>query len=165
MDCVRPYQPELASTFGEVNDVEMLSRIVSSPSHMGKDRIKASAIPNSHIRTGLSLVRMGFLPKRQFDEIAYAISATLGNANVPAGVIQASAGALRAFLDATGEEALCIFDDATRESEIMPENMAHSIAIQKFDYTEDQIVGIKTELMEVVFTQMIKLESLTHPDS
>lgn len=177
MECIRPYMPEAISPFGDVQDSEILSRVVSSPEHIKKKtkganeeeaplEIKASAIPNSHLKkTGLSLVRMGLLPKADFEAIARAISGSIkGGGNVPAGVLQATAEALRSFQDANGNLALCVFDDATNEKDEMPKNDAHAITIQRREYSDAEILAIKTELMEKIFLELIPMDQIQHPD-
>jgi hypothetical protein len=161
VECIRPNAPEIVSVFGEVVDGERLARIVTSPNHVGKHGIKASAIPNGHLRnSGLSLTRLGHLDKSTFDEIANAISATLNGE--AAGVICATSDDLRNFRDESDSAVLCVFDDATKATEKIPENQAHAIAIAGRTLSDEEIIEIKTELMESVFGELVSLDCLEH---
>ena len=152
------------STFGFVLDTEMVARIVSS-SHIGKNGVKASVIPNAHLReSGLSLFRMGYLAKAQFDSLAFAISASIPpGTSTTVGVILASASELRGFLDESGRPSICLFDEPTIGAGDFPENPAHAVAIAAEEYADDEIIKIKTELLAGVFGQLIPLNKLAHP--
>lgn len=157
---------QMESPYGPVGDEEVVSRVVSNPHHIGKSSIKASVIPNSHISgSGLSVVRMGILPQGKFEEIARAISALIPKVeNTPAGVILAKVLDIRSYRDSHERQALEVYDDPLpEEKDKMPENLAHALILQLHEYTEEDIVEIKTELMDSVFSKLVKLEDLRHP--
>lgn len=168
MDQRCKWKPEFESCFGPVQDNEVLSRVVSSPEHISKrdGKVKLSAFPNSHFKNGLSVIRMGLLGKDHFDSIAHAISSTIQTKkeqNVPAGVMQAEARVVRSFPDLNGSQALCVHDDHQQKTDVMPVNPAHAVIIQAEDYSDEEIIRIKSELMCQVFGDLIPLDELTHP--
>lgn len=159
--CPKDYVPH--SLLGFVMDTEQVARIVSS-SHIGAKGVKASVISNSQLKdSGVSLFRMGFLAKAQFDTLASAVSASIPpGTNTTAGVILASAANLRQFLDKFDKPGLCLYDDPTDSTDTVPENPAHAIAVAAEQYADDEIIRIKTELMRSVFGQLVPLDKLDH---
>lgn len=152
------------SPFGPVHPNEVVTRVVSNPIHIGKEGVKASAIPNGHLLSGLSVNRMGLLSKIEFENIANFISSSIPpGTHKPAGVLQATVTDILAFVDFKEDQALCVFDDP-EEGPSPPKNDAHAVVIVAEVYDEAEIVRIKTELLDNVFTRhLVFLSDLTHP--
>lgn len=161
-DCVRPQPPELVSIFGPVGSSEVLARIVANPQHIGKNGVKASVIPPTHLRKGLSVIRVGFLCRKPFEEITSAIAANLSG-NTIAGFLLTTAEGVRSFQDINGNLALCVFDDATERTEEVPENQAHAIICTRRDYSDEELLALKTEMMECLFSGWVELLPSVHP--
>ncbi|WP_124253834.1 hypothetical protein [Cereibacter sphaeroides] len=142
----------------------MVARIVSNPVHIGKKGVKASVIPNAHLREkGLSLVRLGILVKDEFEAIARAISASIPPGdNGFAGVISANAADIRGLLDYQKLPAICLFDDPVPSDGDIPANAAHATALAAESYPEDEIVRIKSELMSSVFGRLTPPDQIEH---
>ena len=160
-----PWIPLTDSMYGRPEDSESIARVVSNPFHFRNNgTVKPSAIPNSHLRSGLSVVRTGFLPESEFTEIANGISASiLSGVNVPAGALVAKISEVRGLKDTFGQLALCVYDDPVLAQNGVPKNDAHAIVQIAEDYSDEQIVGIKSELMDGVFSkEVILISKLPH---
>ncbi|WP_146227956.1 hypothetical protein [Rhodobacter viridis] len=84
--------------------------------------------------------------------------------NVPAGVIVAAVSKIGEILDDSGRGALCVHEDASPASDLVPENQAHAIIKAVDEYNDEDLLGFRDALWEIMKENFVPMADIKHKD-